>query len=489
MGSDQQESQEIEPEAGFCIKARVLGKADQKAFINVTSHTMVDAPLNAQDRPVPERHLDEKGLESLRVPQFCGFPRADEVARYIDVVFHPWVVKRAVSGPLADYYKQRLLQLTIPFVEAETEVKLDISSIKILKNRKYMSGGGVDRRTPWPISVETGDPKPKKSLDKNRVDDAYADLLGPAAAARMQVGKLNCPNARKGAVKKGFLNSAKMKTEGTGMYDADGSGEGVLPEGAGDPMGWMPKKLRGMCNVVDTSQQSADAQKQTMEDYAKTGGRKEPMAQKITQEEFNALPPEHKKMYEQQTPPADQAADVFAAAAEAMGKGSKDFDIGSAEMADAMASFSDMLGAGEFGDPNQISDLMAEAAQGSHFVRPQGAPARSGQPVDDDELDRILYETLMADSEDEEEEEEEQLPQPVFRVERDGEQVVLVVELTGVTSLADVELELDEEVIEVEVEGLYKLSTKLPWCVDDNTVKAGFDKSKQLLTIRADACE
>ena len=44
--------------------------------------------------------------------------------RYIDVVFHPWVVGRACSGELTSYYQQRLLQLTIPFVEAETGVKL-----------------------------------------------------------------------------------------------------------------------------------------------------------------------------------------------------------------------------------------------------------------------------------------------------------------------------------------------------------------------------
>ena len=103
-----------------------------------------------------------------------------------------------------------------------------------------MSGGGVERKTPWPISVEAGDaagdaePKQKKKLDRGRVDDAYADLLGPEAAARVQVGKLNCPNGRKGAVKKGFLNSKKVRKEGTGMYDENGSGEGVQHEDAGE---------------------------------------------------------------------------------------------------------------------------------------------------------------------------------------------------------------------------------------------------------------
>jgi len=81
---EQPEITEIKPEAGFCIKTRVANsekEGGQKAFINITSHVMVDPPLNAMDKPVAERHLDEKGLESLRVPQFCGHPRADDNAK------------------------------------------------------------------------------------------------------------------------------------------------------------------------------------------------------------------------------------------------------------------------------------------------------------------------------------------------------------------------------------------------------------------------
>jgi len=51
---------------------------------------------------------------------------------------------------------------------------------------------------------------------------------------------------KKPAIKKGFLNHASKQ-----LYGAEGSGEGVLPENAGDPMGWMPKKLRQSSKIVD----------------------------------------------------------------------------------------------------------------------------------------------------------------------------------------------------------------------------------------------
>jgi len=55
------------------------------------------------------------------------------------------------------------------------------------------------------------------------------------------------PGKKKSAVKKGFLNNAK-----DALYP-EGSKEGVLPENAGDPLGYLPKRLRNTCKVVDTN--------------------------------------------------------------------------------------------------------------------------------------------------------------------------------------------------------------------------------------------
>ena len=54
------------------------------------------------------------------------------------------------------------------------------------------------------------------------------------------------------AVKKGFLNSAKAQ----GALYPDGSTEGTPPDGAGDPLGWMPKGLRSKVQVVDEGTQA-----------------------------------------------------------------------------------------------------------------------------------------------------------------------------------------------------------------------------------------
>ena len=57
---EQPEVTEIKPEAGFCIKTRVANSekdGGQKAFINITSHVMVDPPLNAMDKPVNSTQL------------------------------------------------------------------------------------------------------------------------------------------------------------------------------------------------------------------------------------------------------------------------------------------------------------------------------------------------------------------------------------------------------------------------------------------------
>eukprot|EP00812_Abedinium_dasypus_P014360 NODE_787_length_1363_cov_251.363150.p2 GENE.NODE_787_length_1363_cov_251.363150~~NODE_787_length_1363_cov_251.363150.p2 ORF type:complete len:207 (-),score=65.44 NODE_787_length_1363_cov_251.363150:725-1345(-) len=48
-------------------------------------------------------------------------------------------------------------------------------------------------------------------------------------------------------IKKGFLNNNSSK----GLYGPEGSSEGVLPENAGDPMGWMPKGLRKNSKIID----------------------------------------------------------------------------------------------------------------------------------------------------------------------------------------------------------------------------------------------
>jgi hypothetical protein len=54
------------------------------------------------------------------------------------------------------------------------------------------------------------------------------------------------------------------------LYPAEGSKEGVVPENAGDPLGYLPKKLRQSCKVVDTNApeyQESERKKKAAEDH------------------------------------------------------------------------------------------------------------------------------------------------------------------------------------------------------------------------------
>eukprot|EP00658_Telonema_sp_P-2_P073013 TRINITY_DN6207_c0_g2_i2.p1 TRINITY_DN6207_c0_g2~~TRINITY_DN6207_c0_g2_i2.p1 ORF type:complete len:501 (+),score=167.25 TRINITY_DN6207_c0_g2_i2:147-1649(+) len=485
--------QDLNPTAGFVIKARA--RSDQsKVFINVVAHEMVDMPLAANDKPVKESHLDEKGLESLRVPQFAGHAREDELARYIDVVFHPCVVKRATEGPLVKYFQQRLMLLSVPFVEQETGVLLDHRTVKPLQNVKYKSGGGVNRRTPWPIPVESGGvtDAPKQKMNATRVDSAYHDLMGMSAQPeRIHVhqGKLQGVPKRS-VVKKGFLNSSKLKKQGTGMYGENGSGEGILPEGAGDPMGWMPKKLRGMCNVVDTSKQSEADQHKAMADYATYGNKAsavKELPQRVTEEEFNQMSDEQKKLYlpEQQQDQLNSKKSPGAAALDAAAKISEGVDFNDPSMGDAIASFAEMMGEGAFGDPSNAGSLVDslmglqadadEAAEERKATRQQANPKPMAAVggVKDEELDDISL--------------TDEIEVPVHSIEVLEDCVVVRVEMDGVGSMGSVDLEVGDDFVEVLVPDMYSLNAELPVAIDVDTVKASFDKQQRVLTVRAQA--
>eukprot|EP00656_Telonema_subtile_P007816 TRINITY_DN1366_c0_g1_i7.p2 TRINITY_DN1366_c0_g1~~TRINITY_DN1366_c0_g1_i7.p2 ORF type:complete len:292 (-),score=108.81 TRINITY_DN1366_c0_g1_i7:243-1118(-) len=288
------------------------------------------------------------------------------------------------------------------------------------------------------------------------------------------------------------------------MYDENGSGEGVLPEGAGDPMGWMPKKLRGMCQVVDTSSQPAAAQQQAMEQYAEHGNKPAGLPSRVTEEEFNKMSAAERKLYMPEDTSAGGTAeaagsDLLAKAAAAMGGGGD--ALGSGDMGEAIASFAEMLGAGEFGDPSMAGEL-ADSIMGMHKGAPsegaglvdglfglqedaaQAAAAREARikpsPVTDEELDAIPL------CDDEEEDEEEGVSEPEHSVSVGADDLlVATVQLLGVTSLATVELEVERCSIDIQVPGAYSLSARLCKPIDVDQVKASFDKARQVLTIKA----
>jgi hypothetical protein len=78
---------------------------------------------------------------------------------------------------------------------------------------------------------------------------AAAPAGGPSASKKpliVELGTTTSPPPEP-VMKKGFLN----RSDGPGLYGPEGTAEGVLPENAGDPLGYMPKSLRSKFKVVD----------------------------------------------------------------------------------------------------------------------------------------------------------------------------------------------------------------------------------------------
>jgi len=89
-----------------------------------------------------------------------------------------------------------------------------------------------------------------------------------AAAAEPLIQDVTPGAGKKTALKKGFFNN---KTAAP-LYGPEGSKEGVLPENAGDPLGYLPKKLRNSSKIIDCNSpefQKQQEQKKKIEDQNK----------------------------------------------------------------------------------------------------------------------------------------------------------------------------------------------------------------------------
>lgn len=79
---------------------------------------------------------------------------------------------------------------------------------------------------------------------------------------------------------------------------------------------------------------------------------------------------------------------------------------------------------------------------------------------------------------------------PEYSVEEvvgyNGQQLIEVtVELPRVESISDVDLDIEDDTLELEAEGCYRLVAKLPHGVDLDTIKAKFDKAAKQLVVTA----
>merc|ERR1719262_997585 len=135
-------------------------------------------------------------------------------------------------------YRPFIINLALQRIESSIGVKLSTQKVKLVKKFLYKDGEGPNCDIPrdfteLPQEIET-------------TEEVQPPRNPPPPAEPEEPLIQDVTPGKKPAVKKGFLNKASKA-----LYP-EGSKEGVLPENAGDPLGYLPKGLRKTCKIVDT---------------------------------------------------------------------------------------------------------------------------------------------------------------------------------------------------------------------------------------------
>lgn len=293
------------PVPGFVIKTFAMADS-QKWFLNCCSHSIVDRPLaNGTMEPVDDAYLDAWCLANVQVPLHTCSKRttvdhAGEASIAVDVLFNPALIARATAtgSKNASAFQEYMCSLAIKHVEKDMGVRLDKKG-KVI--RAAYKGGRGDGSLPVPVPeliameqeqiaramkgrqprahAEAGNGK-KLVQEFNSWDEveraaaarkagAHELPAGNGQASRTAAEGSAAPGGSDGkgrssgtVMKPGFLNS------GAGKLYPTGSTEGTPAKNAGDPLGWMPEKLRSRVCTVDTAAMSEEEQHRLMRVHA-----------------------------------------------------------------------------------------------------------------------------------------------------------------------------------------------------------------------------
>lgn len=240
---------ELRPEMGFCLQAETTGHPPARWYLNMCSHRLITLPQSHSGITVSKEFILTHGIANMQVPFDMGSLRklkaradgAKQTCFCVDIVFNPLIVKLFMDDGFCkalEKFRPFVVGLALKRVEESIGAKLNSQTIKLVKGLRYKDGEEGDGTSPRPFTDLPGD---EDSFDQELKTQPLPEERGPL------IEDLT-PGPSKPAVKKGFLNKAKGS-----LYGEEGSKEGVLPENAGDPMGWMPKRLRQTCKIVDTN--------------------------------------------------------------------------------------------------------------------------------------------------------------------------------------------------------------------------------------------
>lgn len=257
---------EIRPSVGFCIQTDSLGTPAGRWYLNMTKHSLVEMPISHSGKVISREFILGHGIGSCKIPFDMGSFRklkeraegARHTAYCVDAVFNPFIVNMFMDDAFNETmkeYRPFIINLVLQRIESSIGVKLSTQKVKLVKKFLYKDGEGHNGDEPRELTdlpqeiepVEEVQPPPRPAAPAEPEEPLIQDVT---------------PN-KKPAMKKGFLNKASAA-----LYP-EGSNEGVLPENAGDPLGYLPKRLRNTCKVVDCNAPEYQANEKKRQDVEK----------------------------------------------------------------------------------------------------------------------------------------------------------------------------------------------------------------------------
>jgi hypothetical protein len=229
---------------------------------------MVGMPIAPSGKPVSREQLIQHGMAMCQVPLDIGTFRklkersegAKQNSFTIDVVFNPFIVRLFTDDDFCntmENFRPWLTNVAFNNIEKNMGVTLSRNEVKLVKSCRYKDGQGADGKIP------------RDFVDVVEDDEPPEPHRAPEVSPEPLIEEVAAPTGRKKpAVKKGFFNNNKGKT----LYPEEGSTEGVVHEDAGNPMGWMPKKLRNSAKIIDCNSpeyQANEKKKQAAESHNK----------------------------------------------------------------------------------------------------------------------------------------------------------------------------------------------------------------------------
>lgn len=274
----------LRPDVGFCFQTETKGSPPRRWYVNMCSHRAVEMPVAYSGVPVSREHILKHGLSCLQIPFDMGTfrklkERAEGAKRTtfcIDAVFHPFIIQLFMEDAFCntmEKFRPYVIGLVLKRIEDSVGVKLPQQNVKLVKSQRYKD---------W---EEEGVPREFAELPgaKDCFDDELPEALRPPSSQEEKAddGPLiqDMSEKKKPALKKGFLNKGN-----TDLYGPNGSGEGVLPENAGDPMGYLPKKLRQSCKIIDTASPEYQEQEKQRRNAEERNGQKQEFHDMLTKD-------------------------------------------------------------------------------------------------------------------------------------------------------------------------------------------------------------